>query len=269
MGFVFHVKIILNNHSILYLYSMNYSMLINILEIVLLAGIFIFILRFIFMNYTSRVRKPAAWIHDLKHGMITRHLRQAEKKYADRFRFYNIWLQIRRLEKERIPGDFAELGVYKGQTAKVIHLCAPERKLHLFDTFEGFPAGDLKQEKGKAAGYTTQHFADTGIGKVKQLLGESDNIIYHQGYFPDSTKGLENAIFAFVSLDADLHKPTAAGLKFFYERLSAGGVMLIHDYNEDWPGLMQAVDDFCRISAEYAIPVPDADSTVMIIRNKS
>lgn len=43
--------------------------------------------------------------------------------------------QIHELE---IPGDAAELGVYRGDFAVHINAAFPDRLLHLFDTFEGF-----------------------------------------------------------------------------------------------------------------------------------
>ena len=245
---------------------MNYYDLLNILEVILLAAVFVFLFRFVFMNYTSKVRKPASWVKAAKSGQISIELQKAEKKYPDRIRFYNLWLQLERLRRDGIEGSFAELGVYKGETARLMHLCAPEKTLHLFDTFEGFPATDLKDESGKAAAYTTLHFADTGLEKVKRYLGEHPEIVYHQGYFPESAKCMENEKFALVSLDVDLHKPTKAGLEFFYPRLSPGGVILIHDYNADWPELMKAVDTFCTTIPESLVPVPDADSTVMIVK---
>jgi len=67
-------------------------------------------------------------------------------------------------------------------------------------------------------------------------------------------------------MDADLHNPTRAGLEFFYPRLSEGGIILIHDYNSDWPKLVDAVDVFCAGVNSRPVPVPDADSTVMIIK---
>src|SRR5438105_8701165 len=39
-------------------------------------------------------------------------------------------LLLRRIEEDRIPGDFAELGVYQGSTARLIHRYAPDRTLH-------------------------------------------------------------------------------------------------------------------------------------------
>ena len=46
------------------------------------------------------------------------------------------------LAQSRLNGDFAEVGVYKGATANVICAVKGGRVLHLFDTFDGLPAGD-------------------------------------------------------------------------------------------------------------------------------
>jgi len=248
---------------------MNYSDIISILEVVILAAVFVFIFRFVFLNYASKVRKPVAWIHAVKGGKVSSELLKAEKKYPDRIRFYNLWLQIKRLKEDEVQGGFAELGVYKGATARVLHLCDPGRKLHLFDTFQGFPASDLREESGKAAGYTTQHFADTSLEKVKSVIGDHPNISYYKGYFPESASNCKAEKFSLVNIDVDLHKPTKAGLEFFYPRLSDGGIILIHDYNDDWPELMKTVNNFCKTIPENLVPVSDADGSVMIIKTNS
>jgi len=245
---------------------MNLEDIFSLIELILLIGVAILLFRFFVPNFLSKVQKPKAWQQAVKAGEVSAELIRAERKYRDRIRFYNIWMQIRRIEKDNIEGDYAELGVYKGETAKVIRLCAPQRKLHLFDTFDGFPSGDLEDETGKASGYTSRHFADTSEEKVQGLLGFSKNIVFHKGYFPETTTGLEETRFAFVSMDADLARPTKAGLEFFYPRLEKGGCILIHDYNSDWPELVNAVDDFAGSIPETLIPLADADGTVMIIK---
>ena len=66
-------------------------------------------------------------------------------------------------------------------------------------------------------------------------------------------------------MDADLYNPTKAGLEFFYPRLVPGGVIIVHDYNPDWPGIMKAVNDFATTITEPIVPLPDQDSSVMIL----
>ena len=69
-------------------------------------------------------------------------------------------------------------------------------------------------------------------------------------------------------MDVDLFNPTKAGLEYFYPRLSPGGVIIIHDYNPDWPGIMKAVNDYAKTIKEPLVVLPDQDSSVMILKSK-
>ena len=166
-------------------------------------------------------------------------------------------------------GAFVEVGVYRGGSAWHLAALAREqrRALHLFDTFSGFPAGDLLVESGEAATYTPDNFADTSVESVLKNISGNHNIIIHQGYFPDTVSGFASPV-ALVNMDLDLYNPTKAGLEFFYPLLSPGGIIFIHDYNYKWPGIIRAVDDFMTTIPENLIHLPDIDGTVMIIRNK-
>jgi O-methyltransferase len=211
---------------------------------------------------------PEQWLHMLKKKKLPETLINIEKHYNDKVRFYNFWFQIERLKKENVKGSFAELGVYKGETAKIIHAMDNSRKLHLFDTFEGFKKDDLKEETGEAATYSTKNFADTNEKKVIDYINGNNNIILHKGHFPETTKGLEDEKFALVNIDADLYNPIKDGCHFFYPRLSPGGVIIIHDYNHKWEGAVKAVNEFAKGIPENIIELPDMHGTVMIIKNK-
>lgn len=213
--------------------------------------------------------EPPAWEHARKEGRLNRDLIKVSRNYRDKIRLYNFWLQVQRIEKDKVNGDFAELGVYKGESAQLLHLMAPDRTFHLFDTFEGFTGADLHPETGNAAAYSTKSFSDTSLNKVvKKIRGKAEKIKIHAGYFPESAADVEETVFALVNLDADLYNPTKAGLEYFYPRLSPGGIIFVHDYNDKWEGLMKAVDEFIETIPEQLVLVPDLDSTVMIIKNK-
>ncbi len=213
--------------------------------------------------------EPPAWENARKEGRISRELLKVARNYPDKVRLYNFWLQIQRINKDNVAGDFAELGVYKGDSARLLHLMAPDRTFHLFDTFGGFTGTDLQPETGKAAEYSTESFADTSVNKVlKHINGNPDKLKVHGGYFPQSTEEMKETAYSLVNLDADLYNPTKAGLKYFYPRLSPGGVIFVHDYNDKWEGLVKAVDEFLATVPEQLIVVPDLDSTVMIVKNK-
>ena len=55
---------------------------------------------------------------------------------------YSRWIY-----ENHIEGSVAECGVFRGDSAKYLNKFFPDRKLYLCDTFEGFQADDLKNEK--------------------------------------------------------------------------------------------------------------------------
>lgn len=179
-----------------------------------------------------------------------------------------IVLLLRTVVERNVPGAFAELGVYKGLTARLIHHYAPERILHLFDTFEGFTerarAAELKNTGDRIV---ASQFADTSLARVRKFVRERNgNVRYHAGYFPESIPpALNQETFAFVHLDADLYEPIFAGLEFFYPRVPVGGILLVHDYNS-WPGARKAVDDFFANRREFPIPMPDKSGSALIVK---
>ena len=61
-------------------------------------------------------------------------------------RLYLLLLNIARVMREKVPGDLAEIGVYQGNTARILAEAARSsgRHLYLFDTFEGFHSQDLR-----------------------------------------------------------------------------------------------------------------------------
>jgi O-methyltransferase len=242
--------------------------LFQLINFSIILIVLIFLIKYMWDMFFGENFEPPAWEHARKEGRLSPELLKASRNYPDKVRLYNFWLQIQRINKDRVEGDFAELGVYKGESARLLHLMAPDRTFHLFDTFEGFTGTDLLPETGKAATYSTKNFADTTVNKVlKKIGGHTEKLKIHAGYFPQSTLDLEDNKFALVSLDADLYNPTKAGLEYFYPRLSPGGVIFVHDYNEKWEGLIKAVDEFVSSIPEKLILVPDLDSTVVIVRN--
>jgi O-methyltransferase len=177
-------------------------------------------------------------------------------------------LLLRRIVERQVPGDMAELGVYKGNTARLIHHYVPERTLHLFDTFSGFDKRDVGQERQKTGLAADQKaFSDTSIELVLRNVQQlNDNVQVHPGFFPQSVPAaLMERMFAFVHLDADLYDPIMAGLQFFYPRVAKGGIIVVHDYNS-WPGARRAVDVYFQDKPEVPVPMPDKSGSVVIVR---
>jgi len=176
----------------------------------------------------------------------------------DPVRFATLALAINQIRKNNIEGSIAEIGVWRGETSRFIHLLAPERALYLFDTFEGFPPEDLE--------HYDDRFRDTSEEIVKERIGDLNNIVIRKGYFPETAKDLESEVFAFVLLDLDLYKPTLAGLEFFYPRMKSGGYIFAHDYNNpesNW-AVSRATNEFMQDKPEKIVEIPDPWGSIVI-----
>lgn len=173
-------------------------------------------------------------------------------------------LMSREIYRYGIEGNTAELGVYRGQFARLINYYFPDRKLYLFDTFKGFDDKDVKADADRVREFGD--FSQTSEELVLSRMEHPENCIIRKGWFPDTAEGIEDK-FCFVSLDADLYDPLACGLEFFYPRLVHGGVIMIHDFNNDnYSGARSAVKDFCDKNSIGYMCLSDQCGSAVITR---
>jgi len=175
-------------------------------------------------------------------------------------------LVISQIKEKNIFGSIAELGVYRGDQASIISKLFADRPFYLFDTFEGFSQIDIQLETGRFSESSTSDFSDTSLEIVLSKLTNPQRCIIKKGFFPETAKGLETS-FCFVSLDVDLYAPTLAGLKYFYPRLSRGGAIFVHDYNNiRYKGVKQAVDEYLNMNYYPSIQIPDSAGSIIILK---
>jgi O-methyltransferase len=163
--------------------------------------------------------------------------------------FFNLYQLVLRTQK--LPGQIAEVGVYQGGSAKLIATLKGDKELYLFDTFAGMPAVRQDLDMHRAG-----DFADTSLEAVRKYLSGFSGIHFYQGFFPDSAAELAktNTTFCLVHLDVDIYESTKAGLKFFYPRIPAGGIIVSHDYrSRRCGGVKQAFDEFFADKPELVI----------------
>ena len=175
------------------------------------------------------------------------------------------------LRRYKVPGAVAECGVGRGVFASVINESFPDKSLYLFDTFRGFDERDLGYESSKAIKKAKEckamfgNNSSTGADVAVSHCPYKDKCIIKVGYVPETFKGLENEIFAFVNIDVDLYAPTLAALRFFAPRLANGGVIWVHDYyGGPWQGVKEAIDEFALKYEFTLLPVGDKLSVALI-----
>ncbi len=153
------------------------------------------------------------------------------------------------LSCSHLPGDVAEVGVFRGGSANIIAAALPDKTLYLFDTFAGHPADETL-----SGGHKQGEFA-TSLDDVRDFLMRShpkrfeptsNGVCFAEGVFPDSAKAVcsSDQCFCFIHLDADLYQSTKDALDFFWPRLVEGGAIVLDDWGmPDCPGVIKAVAD--------------------------
>ncbi len=148
-----------------------------------------------------------------------------------------------------IPGDVVECGVASGGASVLMGIrlqqLGCDKRLFLFDTFEGLPApteGDPDYEEA------VRH-TGTCIGSeedVRNLLKEHDleeRSVLVKGLFQDTLPGPMLDRIAVLHLDGDWYESIKVCLERLYPLLSPGAFVQIDDYFH-WAGSRKAVDEF-------------------------
>lgn len=168
--------------------------------------------------------------------------------------------EILRLAKSSLlqPGDFVELGCYKGDTsvllAKLLKDEKSDKRLWLYDSFAGLPektsedsstageqfkAGELFVSKREVIDKFRR--ANLPMPVIKKAFFENLN--------PDSDLPSE---ISFGFLDGDLYGSIKTSLNLVLPKLSKKGTIIVHDYNNpELPGSARAVDEFLRVHPEF------------------
>ena len=177
-------------------------------------------------------------------------------------------LNIKQILADGVTGDFAELGVWRGNTAAILayYAALAGRQTLLFDTFEGFDQKDIKGIDCQ----TRAAFHNTSLELAASIISERKGVTFVKGYFPETvTDEFRARRFAVVSLDCDLYAPMKNGLEFFYPRMEWGGIFFLHDYSgNSWEGAKRAIDEFCVATGEHLILMPDKSGSAFIRKSK-
>jgi O-methyltransferase len=165
-----------------------------------------------------------------------------------------------------VPGDVAECGAFKGSSLATIALYLRDNRLakHVFglDSFQGF---DESVEKDIAlAGLPTRRNA-LAVSKPPPWLAFErsspgsalvDAVTLIPGYFVETLEKLPERKYNFVHLDCDIYDSYRQTLRYFYCRMSPGGIILFDEYDDPpWPGCNLAVDEFLADKPEKPVVI--------------
>jgi O-methyltransferase len=169
-----------------------------------------------------------------------------------------------------VAGDICEFGVAQGATSKLLAseiLLLEDRKLWLFDSFEGLPSptqedklihdifklGTIAKYKGTMASPEKEV-----LDKLGSINFPSERIKIKKGWVKDTINSTDLPTqVAFAYVDFDFYDPIKDALQFIDGRMPPGGRIVIDDYGYFSEGAQLAVDRFVEAArGRYTFELP-------------
>ncbi len=181
------------------------------------------------------------------------------KKLLLRVLYFNSLLNI----IKDVPGAVVECGVGQGFDfciwESLLFREKQDRRLWGFDSFEGFPKVDEKDEisvesenvlnqeyKKFTLRYVHDMFLDFGLTRV-----EIDRMTFIKGFIPESLIQYNGQPIALLYLDLDIYHSYKSALEGLWDNVAIGGVVAFDEYDKPldhikYPGARKAIDEFLR-----------------------
>ncbi len=178
-----------------------------------------------------------------------------------------------------LPGDYVELGCYKGDTSLLIAEVIRdynrgetvenpvEKKFYIYDSFEGLPEKSESDESVLGEDFKEGELVVTKREVKERFLRAGLPVpVISKGWFNDLTPSDMPSRIAFAFLDGDFYDSIRDSLRLVAPVVVQGGVVLVHDYyNPALPGVKKAVDEWISRSGNSITRV-DRCETLAIIR---
>jgi len=181
-----------------------------------------------------------------------------------------------------IPGHIVECGVFKGASLcrfikfRDVFLNSFSKKVIGFDVFGKFPSCD--DQEGELDERSRSNFIQEAGEKsiteerLRMFLkrcNSDENVELVKG---DVSKTVPAYIsknpeikISLLNIDVDLYEPTYDCLRYFFDRVSKGGVIILDDYN-GFPGATKAIDEFFAEKPVSIKKLPWCSSPSYVIR---
>ena len=152
------------------------------------------------------------------------------------------------------PGDFVELGCYKGDTSLMLAEVVEKpvenfvKKLWIYDSFEGLPEKQTADESAVGENFKQgELYVSRREVKERFLRAGLAVPVIKKAWFKDLTEEDLPEEIAFSFLDGDFYESIRDSLRLVGPRMVSGGVVIVHDYNNPaLPGVAKAVDEWMQ-----------------------
>jgi hypothetical protein len=174
-----------------------------------------------------------------------------------------------------LDGDFVECGVWKGcLTGTVLNytnnLDNRDKKFWLFDTFDGFVEVESYFSKNEKAKYGGGYFSAcyrNAYDTVKHKFKNFSNVRIIKGSVPDTLVSFSGDKVCYLSIDMNCAYPEIEAIKFFWDKLVLGAIVILDDYN--WVSHVEQKRAFDKFAQEHGFEVLAlATGQGLIIKNR-
>ncbi|MEU7754859.1 TylF/MycF/NovP-related O-methyltransferase [Micromonospora sp. NPDC049101] len=151
-------------------------------------------------------------------------------EYGDVDRLVNIYWALSSTLVQGVAGDVVEAGCHAGNTSvflqRLIEEFAPERELHLYDSFEGLP------KPSEHDTFLTEGALKVDLTDLKATFEKWELPLpnVHAGWFDETLPTQLPDRVCFAYLDGDYYESIQVSLEHIYPRLSDGGILIVDDY---------------------------------------
>ena len=168
--------------------------------------------------------------------------------------------QVSELETEKIvslareclnvPGDFVEMGCYKGDTSLLLAevLEGADKQLYIYDSFEGLPSGREEDGGASDSGFVAGALSVTKREVKARFLRAGMKVpVIKKAWFNELTEADLPEEISFAFLDGDLYESIRDSLNLICGKMNRAGIIVVHDYNNPvLPGVARAVDEWLK-----------------------
>jgi hypothetical protein len=183
--------------------------------------------------------------------------RQSMSRFLARYELFKMQMNIK--------GCIVECGVHHGgglmswaKLSSALEPYALDRRIFGFDTFEGFPHIDERDEssegndQSKKGGFSTGYDVYAELSELmteydeNRFLNQFEKIFLVKGdvveTIPKFIRENPYVIISMLFLDFDLYSPTKTALEYFLPRMGKGSILAFDEVsNPWWPGETEAM----------------------------
>lgn len=190
-------------------------------------------------------------------------MKQHDMPDTDIWRYHvNCWAVS---HAKRLKGDFVECGVYRGSItmSNIVYINfenMKNRTYYLFDTFCGLDEKlSTKDELKRFEGL----YPDCYKFVVKSFE-KYPNVVIVKGVVPESLSQVKINKVAYLSIDMNSAKPEFEALKYFWDKLVDGAVVVLDDYG--WPCCekqKEVADKFAKSVGVMVLSLPNGQGLII------